>query len=144
MAEHVMQGRALVAGVAEGSALVLSEPLSLWGGLNPDTGEIIDRHHPQSGQNVRGRALVMPAGRGSSSASSILLEALRQGNAPCAIIVREVDGILALGAVVAQTLYDVSMPVVVLTADDYARLGDGMRVRVATDGGVIIVSSNAT
>ncbi|MDT8307157.1 MAG: DUF126 domain-containing protein, partial [Anaerolineae bacterium] len=70
-------GRALVDGEAEGEALVLSEPLSLWGGLDPETGEIIDRRHPASGEVVTGRVLVLPAGRGSSSASSILLEAVR-------------------------------------------------------------------
>jgi len=84
--EHTIQGNILVSGSGQGKALVLSEPLSLWGGLDPDTGEIIDRRHPQSGDVVTDRILVLPSGRGSSSASSILLEAIRAGTAPAAII----------------------------------------------------------
>ena len=80
------QAQVLVAGSGQGPALVLAEPLSLWGGLVPQTGEIIDRRHPASGANVRGQVLVLPAGRGSCSASSILLEAVRQGTAPTAVI----------------------------------------------------------
>lgn len=103
-----LRAKVLVAGTASGVALVLSEPLSLWGGLNPETGEIIDRRHPQAGQIVSGQVLVLPSGRGSSSASSILLEAVKQGTAPAAIITSETDGILALGAAVAREMYDQS------------------------------------
>ena len=71
------QAQVLVAGEAQGPPLVLSEPLSLWGGLEPQSGEIIDQRHPQVGQVVTGRILVMPFGKGSSSASSILLEAVK-------------------------------------------------------------------
>jgi len=124
----------LVSGSASGTVLKLAEPLSLWGGLEPTTGEIIDRRHPQSGQIVTGRILVMPSGRGSSSASSILLEAVRLHTAPAAIITAEVDGILALGAVVARELYDSAPPLVVVHADDYARLPDSQHVNIGMDG----------
>lgn len=69
---NAFKSRILVEGIGHGRALVLAEPLSLWGGLDSQTGEIIDRRHPQCGKTVTGRALVMTAGRGSSSASSIL------------------------------------------------------------------------
>jgi len=81
-----MRGRVLLAGTAEGSALVLAEPLSVWGGLDPETGLITDRHHPQHGRCVSGRVLVMPGGRGSSSSSTTLAEAVRLKMAPAAII----------------------------------------------------------
>ena len=129
-----IQSQVLVAGQAEASILRLSEPLSLWGGLNPDTGEIIDRHHPQSGEYVIGKIIVMPSGRGSSSASSILLEAVRQKNAPAGLILREMDGILALGAVVARELYEVDLPVIVVSSDDYARFQSGQVVKIARNG----------
>ena len=132
------QATALVAGEAEGTALVLGEPLSLWGGLDPVTGEIIDRRHPSSGQIVTDRVLVLPSGRGSSSASSILLEAVRAGTAPSAIITSEKDGILALGAAVAREMYDRSPPVVVLAAEEFDQINTGMLVRVARDGRVTI------
>ena len=124
----------LVSGTASGTVLKLDEPLSLWGGLEPTTGEITDRRHPQSGQIVSGRILVMPSGRGSSSASSILLEAVRLHTAPAAFITSEVDGILALGAVVARELYDSAPPLLVVSTDDYARLIDGQQVTISDDG----------
>lgn len=122
--------RVLVEGTGEGRALVLPEPLSLWGGLEPTTGEITDRRHPRSGEIVTGRVLVLPCGRGSSSASSILLEAVRLGTAPAAIILAEVDPILALGTIVARELYETAPPVVVAPPDAYASIVEGMVVRV--------------
>lgn len=132
-----MRGRVLIAGEARGVVLRLPEALSLWGGLDPETGEIIDRRHPNSGQNVRGRVLVLPAGRGSSSASSILLEAVRLGNAPAAIVTAEPDPILALGAAVARELYETAPPVVVLDLDDYAQLTDGQQIAILENGEVV-------
>lgn len=112
--------RVMVGGHAQGKAMVLSESLSLWGGLDPRTGKIIDGRHPALGQSVSGKVLLLPVGRGSSSASSILLESVRVGTAPAAIITAEADGILTLGAIVSRTLYGKGPPVVVLTPDDYA------------------------
>jgi len=114
----------LVEGKATGYTLILEEPLSFWGGLDHATGEIIDRRHPQSGENVRGRMLCMPAGRGSSSSSSVLAEAIRAGTAPAGIVLREPDGIVALGAIVAQELYGTIMPVVVVGPDVWGGLED--------------------
>ena len=111
------EGRTLVAGHATGTALVLDDPLSFWGGLDPETGALIDTHHPQLGANMAGRVLVMPSGRGSSSSSYVLAESIRAGTAPAAIILREPDGIIALGAIVARELYGAATPVVVLSVD---------------------------
>ena len=96
-----------------GPALILDEPLSFWGGIDPETGEVVDVRHPQRGVNVTGRILVMPSGRGSSSSSSVLAEAIRAGTAPAAIVLGEADPILALGSIVARELYGASVPVVV-------------------------------
>jgi predicted aconitase with swiveling domain len=133
----ILRGRPLVPGTAEGTVMKLNEPLSLWGGLEPRTGEIIDRRHPNSGQIVTGRVLVLPSGRGSSSASSILLEAVRLNTAPAAIITHEVDGILALGAVVAREMYAQSPPLIVVEKADYALLRDGQPVQVHADGTMV-------
>ena len=121
-----------------GRALVLDAPLSLWGGLEPTTGDIIDQRHPQCGANVTGRVLVMPVGKGSSSASSILLEAARLGTAPAAIVLAEIDGILALGAAVAREMYGVEVPVVVV-GELYGRIRDGGRVDVSPAGVIELV-----
>lgn len=131
---RTVDGRVLVEGAADGPALVLSEPLSLWGGLDPETGDIIDQRHPQWGQNVTGRVLVMPVGKGSSSASSILLEAVRLGKAPAAILLREPDAILALGAAVAREMYGVAPPVLVLAEEIYERISRDQRISVSTNG----------
>lgn len=125
-----MKGRALAPGQAEGRALVLLEPLSFWGGVDPASGEIIDARHPQRGECVVGRVLVMPAVRGSSSSSSILAEVVRAGCAPAAILLGEPDLILAVGAAVAEELYGVSVPVVLLARNELASIADGARVRV--------------
>ncbi len=122
-------------GSAIGKALILPEPLSLWGGLDPSTGEIVDRRHPCSGQNVAGRVLFMIGSRGSSSASSILLEAVRAGTAPAAIVLQERDGILSLGAAVAAEMYGSSPPVIVLKSKDYTQFRDGDDVEVCCQEG---------
>ena len=73
-------------GAASAAPLRLDEPLSFWGGLDPATGRIIDRWHPQHGANVAGRVLMMPACRGSCSGSAALAEAIRAGVGPGAIL----------------------------------------------------------
>jgi predicted aconitase with swiveling domain len=130
------EARTLVAGTAEGPALVLDEPLSLWGGLDPETGSVIDVRHPQRGANVTGCVLVMPSGRGSSSSSSVLAEAIRAGTAPAAIVLGEADPILALGAIVARELYGTVVPVVVARIEGI-RAGDAVRVRAGPEDALI-------
>jgi predicted aconitase with swiveling domain len=109
-------------------SIVLTEPLSFWGGFDAETGRIIDRRHPQHGLELSGRVLVMPGGRGSSSSSSVLAEAIRRGTAPTAILLREPDQIIAIGALVADELYGLRCPVVVLDAEDYDLIHNGDEV----------------
>jgi predicted aconitase with swiveling domain len=134
-------GRTLVAGAGRGEAVRLDEPLSLWGGMDPQTGIIIDPHHPQAGRSIAGYVVLMPSGRGSSSSSSILAEAIRAGAAPAAILLLEADSILALGSIVAAELYGRTIPVLVLEGDAYRSIPSGARVAVeaGSDGAVIRV-----
>jgi predicted aconitase with swiveling domain len=111
--------------VTRAAALVLVEPLSLWGGMDPATGTLIDGHHPQRGASLAGRAVVMPGGRGSSSAASVLAEAVRVGAAPAAILLGEPDLILAVGSLVAEELYGIRVPVIVTDATVLATVRDG-------------------
>ena len=129
-----LRGRAAVAGNACGEALVTREPLSFWGGLNPETGEIIDRRHSLSGEIVTGRVLVLPYSKGSSTTSTILLEAIRAQTAPAAIISSLPDPMLALGSIVAAELYHRSVPVVFVDEADFRRLRTGDRVAIRPDG----------
>jgi predicted aconitase with swiveling domain len=135
--------RPLHAGEASGAALVLDEPLSMWGGLDPESGTIIDRRHPQVGQRVTGRVLVMTGGRGSSSSSTVLAEAIRAGTAPAAILLSEADQIVVLGALVAEIVDGLRMPVVQLDPSSHARIVTGDVVHVATHGRVDVRRSAA-
>ena len=125
-----MSVRHLLTGAATGVVLVLDEPLSMWGGLDPETGRLIDGHHTQFGSVLIGTILVMPSGRGSSSSSSVLAEAIRAGTAPAAIVLAEPDDIILLGALVAQELYGITCPVLVADSETYAGLSTGDRVTV--------------
>jgi uncharacterized protein len=122
-------GRFYIAGEAQASALVLMAPLSFWGGVSAETGAIIDHSHPDLGKSVRGRVLVMPGGRGSSSSSSVLAETLRVGAGPKAIILARADPILTVGALVALSLYSVACPIVVCPIDGIAS-GDDVSVEM--------------
>jgi len=126
----------LLSGTATGPALVLDEPLSMWGGLDPESGEIIDRRHPQSGAIVTGTVLLLPWGRGSSSASSVLAEAIRLDTAPSAIVMLEPDDIILLGALAADELYGKTCPVIVVDAATFDSIQDGAVVTVGEDGSV--------
>ena len=108
-----MEGRVLMSGSASGAALVLDEPLSFWGGLDPATGRVLEVGHPQHGSVVTDRILVMPSGRGSSSSATVLAEAIRLGTGPAGIILGEADQIVAIGALVAAELYGIAVPVLV-------------------------------
>lgn len=129
MAEHT-----LLAGNAAGPAVVLDEPLSMWGGLDPLTGAIIDERHPQVGTVVTGAVLVMPVGRGSSSASSVLAEALRLGTAPAGIVLSEPDPVILVGAIAAEELYGVTCPIVVADEATYGAIETGQRVELTPQG----------
>ena len=101
----VVQSEILVAGNAgAGQALVLSAPISFWGGVDVATGRIADVRHPQSGESIAGRVLFLPGTIGSSSASAVLLELVHSGHAPAALILHEPDAILLLGLIVAKEM----------------------------------------
>lgn len=137
--DTVIQGRPLVAGCAEGTALVSDEPLSFWGGYDPRSGEITDRRHPLSGQVAAGRILVLPFSRGSSTTTAVLLEAVRAGTAPAAIVSTSVDAFFALAAIVAREMYGASLPVMVVTAEEMAALASTKdRLRIEANGRIFV------
>jgi len=126
-------GRYYARGEAFGRALLLSEPLSFYGGVDSATGDIVDHSHPQRGENVTGRILIMPGARGSSSSSAVLAEAIRRKTAPVGIILGRPDPILTVGCLVAQAVYDIYCPLVVcafeevsITNAHYVRITQGM------------------
>ncbi len=132
---------ALAPGSASGSPLRLDEPLSFWGGLHPATGRIIDRLHPQRGANVAGRVLMMRGGRGSSSGSATLAEAIRAGVGPAAILLLERDPIVVVGAMVAAELYGRECPVLLARDEDWDHLAEASRLTVEAGPGDATVAA---
>jgi len=104
--------RVLVDGSAIGPLMVLSAPLSFWGGVNVSTGAIVDVSHPEVGQFITGAILVLPHGRGSSSSATVLAEMTRTGMGPAGLVLAEPDDILVTGAFVANRLYGTSLIIV--------------------------------
>lgn len=103
----------LVEGQATGEVVVMESPLSFWGGYDPRAGVVIDAAHPQHRESLSGKIVAMPHGRGSSSSSAVLAEALRLGTGPAAIVLGEPDQIVVTGVLVARMLYGVECPVIV-------------------------------
>ncbi len=138
----VHTARTLAPGTGRGTILRLDQPLSLWGGMDTERGVVIDPHHPQEGAMLSGRVVLMPSGRGSSSSSSILAEAVRAGTAPAAFVLLEADPILALGSIVAAELYGREVPVVVIDRTSYEHLAAGLvaTVDASPDGATITIA----
>jgi predicted aconitase with swiveling domain len=110
--EIVLKCHGVVAGRAEGEALVATEPISFWGGIDPATGRMIDKKSGSFGKNISGKVLVFPYGKGSSTSSAVFLEAVRCNKAPVAIVNVQTEPLLAVGVILAMRLYGKSIPVV--------------------------------
>jgi predicted aconitase with swiveling domain len=137
VADRVIRGRVVVAGQAGGEALVTHDALSFWGGYDFHTGEIIDRHHPLAGVRAGGRILAVPFSKGSSTTTAVLLEAVRAGTAPAAILTTGTDAFFALASIVADVMYGKSFPVISLGQADFASLRTGQHLAIGGDGTIV-------
>ena len=137
---EIARGHALAVGHGSGTAFV-TDPVSFWGGISADDGVIIDVHHRDRGRSVAGTVLVMPGGRGSSSASAVLAETLRVGTGPAAVLLASPDIILAAGSVVAHELYGIECPIVELDATSFEAVAAcaGARLRVDATADVAVI-----
>ena len=135
--DYVIDGHPLVAGHAAGIALVGREPLSFWGGYDSRTSEIVDRAHPLSGEMAAGRVLVVPFSRGSSTTTAVLLEAIRAGTAPAAILVTGRDSFFALASIVAAEMYGRSLPVVAIDEVHLDTIETGDTLEIDPGGHVV-------
>ncbi len=115
-----------------GEALVLTAPISFWGGVNPKTGRIADVRHPQHGESIAGKVLFLPGTIGSSSASAVLLELVHNSHAPAALVLHEPDAILLLGLIVAR---EMGWPTPVALRLDRTQFERFRGKNVAVDGG---------
>lgn len=131
-----MRARVLVAGEAEGPLLRLRAPISFWGGVDPTSGRVADPRHPDHDRSLTGAVLLVPEAVGSSSSSAIMLELIRNGVAPAAVIMGRADAILVLGVVVARELGYAPIPVLEAPVASLSELAEGTRVRVGAEGWV--------
>jgi len=138
MERMIIKGNPVITGIAKGIALVSREPLSFWGGYDWKTGEIIDRRHPLSGSIAKDKILAIPFTRGSSTTTSVLLEAVRAKTSPAAIITTAADFFFALASVVADELYAQPIPLVAISESDFARLQTGDRVEINVQGKIVV------
>lgn len=124
---------ALVPGQADAAVLACQEGLSFWGGVDPDTGVIIDAHHPDHGASLAGRIVLMPTSRGSCSGSGVLLQLARDGHAPAALIFSEQENILTLGAMIAEQLFDARVIVIRCARAIYDDLAGADCAKITSD-----------
>jgi uncharacterized protein len=97
-----LQGRTIYIGKAEGEALVTAQGISFFGGVDPDTGLVVERGHELEGQSISGKVLVFPTGKGSTVGSYTLYRLKHNGLAPAAIINAECETITAVGCIIAE------------------------------------------
>lgn len=134
-----LKGDVLVPGRGgRGQALILSAPISFWGGVDPKTGRITDVRHPECGETISGRVLFLPGTIGSSSASAVLLELVHNGHAPAALILHEPDAILLLGLIVAREMGWQTPVALKMNRADFEAL-NGSVISVAADGSLSAV-----
>jgi predicted aconitase/predicted aconitase with swiveling domain len=124
-------GTAYVHGQAKGRIIASDLELSFWGGVDPCTGEVIDRHHPLSGQYLENHILAIPGGRGSCSGSGVMLELLLNGKGPKAMLFEREEDILTLGVVIAEEMFGRSIPVLTLTPENLRKAANAQYVNIS-------------
>jgi len=97
-----LKGRIISKGVAEGEALTTSQPISFYGGVDPNTSKIIEKGHELQGKEVKDRILVFPNGKGSTVGSYTLYRMKKNGIAPAGIINRECETVVAVGVIISD------------------------------------------
>ncbi|MBO6724894.1 MAG: DUF126 domain-containing protein [Rhizobiaceae bacterium] len=114
-------------------ALILSEPISFWGGIDPSSGDVINPRHPEHGISIAGKVLFLPGTIGSSSASAVLLELVHAGKAPAALVLHEPDAILLIGLICAREMEWTTPPAYKLDRPRHSSFA-GAQVQFNTEG----------
>jgi len=127
------EARSILDGVAGGPVVASQEALSFWGGVDPATGRVIDIHHPLHGVCLTGSVLAMPTSRGSCTGSGVLLDLILGGRAPAALVFREAEDVLTLGALIAAEMFGKPLPVLRLDPASFAALSRARTARIGPD-----------
>jgi predicted aconitase with swiveling domain len=120
-----LKGRIIYKGKAEGEALVTSMPISFYGGVDPNTGTVIEKGHELNGVSIKGKVLVFPQGKGSTVGSYTLYRLKKNGAAPAAMINRETETIVAVGAIISEIPF--------VDKIDISKINMGHKVSVEND-----------
>ena len=135
MAGIILKGRKVSGGQAEGEALVTKQTIGFYGGIDPNTGIVIEKGHELEGQRVTGRVLVFPQGKGSTASPYVLYSSVRRGNGPVAIINVDADAIVAVGAVMSN------IPLVdKLDQNPLQVITNGDKIHINADEGIVEVT----
>jgi len=118
MKMKTIKGRGVIEGRVKAEAIVSTQPFGFFGGVNPATGIVIDKWHELYGQSIKGKVMVYPEGRGSTVGAAVVLEIVRTGYAPAAIINRKIETITAAGGLMAKKFYNVELPMVDRLSED--------------------------
>lgn len=127
-----LKGRIISKGIAEGEALTTTMPISFYGGVDPETSEIIEKGHELQGKQIKGKILVFPNGKGSTVGSYTLYRLKKGGVAPAGIINRDCETVVAVGAIISE------IPCV--DEIDISKIETGDTVRI--ENGVVKIESN--
>ena len=129
-----LRGRKVVGGRAEGEALVSPDPVSFYGGVDPETGVVVEPGHAVEGECVTGKVFVFPTGKGSTVGSYVIYRMSKLGTAPAALVNSETEAIIATGCVIS------GIPLVdKLDRDPVEAFRSGDLLRVSADEGVVEV-----
>jgi uncharacterized protein len=120
-----LQAKTVITGDVEGELVVSREAFSFFGGFDFHTGVVVDPKSDVHGISLAGKVFAYPRGKGSSSTAGVILEALRQNTAPKAIINVESEKILAVGAIVAQVMFSMNIPVISISEEDFQSIFTG-------------------
>jgi len=124
-----LRGRKICRGRAEGEALVSKEAISFFGGVDPDTGRIVEKGHPLEGKEVTGKILVFPRGKGSTVGPYTIYRLKKNGKAPAAIVNKECETIVAVGAIISE--------IPCIDKIDIDKIANGNRLVLNADEGII-------
>jgi hypothetical protein len=97
-----LKGRKIYRGIAEGEAIVTKDGISFYGGVDPDTGKVVEVGHELEGQSITGKILVFPTGKGSTVGSYTLYRMKKNSTAPAAIVNEQIDTIIAVGCIISE------------------------------------------
>ncbi len=124
-----LRGRKICRGRAEGEALVSKEAISFFGGVDPDTGRVVEKGHPLEGKEVTGKILIFPRGKGSTVGPYTIYRLKKNGKAPAAIVNKECETIVAVGVIISE--------IPCIDKIDIDKIANGNRLVLNADEGII-------